>query len=130
MSTPIKFKGYKIKEIILTEDVPKEVKEEFKDNKVSFKVGKEIQDDTGFIKQKIETIINGNYLKLVIIGSFELNREEFDNSDLEKILIQNGSAMLYPYVRTFLSVITSLDSPDVGVLPTLNFVDLFQKEDN
>lgn len=130
MSTPIKFKGYKIKEIILTEDVPEEVQEEFKDNKVSFKVGKEIQGDMGFIKQKIETIINGNYLKLVILGSFELNREEFDNLDLEKILIQNGSAMLYPYVRTFLSVITSLDSPNVGVLPALNFVDLFQKEDN
>lgn len=35
--------------------------------------------------------------------------------------------MLYPYLRTIVSIITALDKTDSVVLPSLNFIDEFKR---
>ncbi|WP_278589721.1 protein-export chaperone SecB [Limosilactobacillus pontis] len=64
---------------------------------------------------------------LKVSGQFAL-KEEVTDDDRKVLIGQNGTAMLYPYVRSIISMITSLDNNNVAVLPTLNFVELFNSE--
>ena len=63
---------------------------------------------------------------IIVRGNFTLDGSLSDD-DAQKFLGQNGAAMLYPYVRTIISVVTSLDDQNVSVLPSLNFVEAYQK---
>lgn len=63
---------------------------------------------------------------LTIQGKYTLDKM-LGKEKATQFLAQNGAAMLYPYVRTIISVITSFDDQDVTVLPSLNFIDAFEK---
>ncbi|MCP1162302.1 MULTISPECIES: protein-export chaperone SecB [Bacillus] len=63
--------------------------------------------------------INNRIIKVKVRGLFIIN----DKSDIEKIklfLAQNGTAMLYPYVRGIVSMVSALDSETSILLPTIN----------
>ena len=47
---------------------------------------------------------------------------------IELYLAQNGSAMLFPYVRSIISVLTTLDGPSAVVLPTVNILEELKKK--
>lgn len=51
-----------------------------------------------------------------ITGYFKINTDE----NVQEYLRVNGTAILFPYLRTFISVITSLDNSDAIVIPTIN----------
>lgn len=53
---------------------------------------------------------------LEITGYFKINTGE----NVQEYLRVNGTAILFPYLRTFISVITSLDNSDAIVIPTIN----------
>ncbi|KAF3301617.1 hypothetical protein FPV23_03900 [Carnobacterium sp. PL17RED31] len=53
---------------------------------------------------------------LEITGYFKINTDE----NVQEYLRVNGTAILFPYLRTFISVITSLDNSDAIVIPTIN----------
>ena len=62
-------------------------------------------------------------------GQFSL-AEDLNDEEIKMFVSQNGVAMLYPYARTIVSVITSLDDSNVSVLPTLNFVDMLKRNND
>lgn len=63
---------------------------------------------------------------ITIRGSFDL-RADLSESDKKRYLAINGAAMVYPYVRVIASVITGLDSSEVSALPSINFIDAYEK---
>lgn len=128
--TPITFKGYRIRKI---EYYLKESEEEIKksglkceaalsEDKTSGRVDIEIEFNSD---KTSENKINGC---LAIEGYFELS-DKLNDDEKKMYIQQNGAAMLYPYARTIVSMITSFDDNKVGILPTVNFVNLANKEE-
>lgn len=62
---------------------------------------------------------------LEITGYFKINTDE----NVQEYLRVNGTAILFPYLRTFISVITSLDNSDAIVIPTINTNSFGEKEE-
>ena len=79
-----------------------------------------IDSNYDYGRLKIDTTVLDEELNRSIVmeitGVFKINEKE----DAEKHLSVNGSAMLFPYLRTFISIVSSLDNPNSLVLPTVN----------
>ena len=62
--------------------------------------------------------------KVMLSGYFSINVTE----DIKKRLIINGTAIVFPYVRSILSMITSFDSETALLIPTVNILDMIQNK--
>ena len=63
--------------------------------------------------------------EIIVVGSFELSGIK----DAESMMKANATAILYPYVRSTLSMVTSLAGISPVVIPTINLVRMFEKEE-
>lgn len=129
----IKLDGYEINDLNYTKDKSKISKYtsdfEFKPE-VSLTEDKKQAKLT--ITASIRTQGNENTRALgvtVILNGFFTISDEIQNDQelLARTLIINGTAILFPYVRSMISMITGLDSAQTIVLPTVNTMDLFKK---
>lgn len=63
--------------------------------------------------------------ELAITGKFK-----YDGSlDADKMLKINAVAIMYPYVRATLSMMTTLAAVPPVIIPTINLAQMFEKED-
>lgn len=79
------------------------------------------------IRADILTKTNNNIIKIELFfnGMFEFLKEEMDSEFKEELLIRNGTAILFPYVRSFVSMISGFDTNNTQIiLPTLNLSDV------
>lgn len=118
MKPVIEFKGYKIKQIIYMDlsdekDLP---------NKIERKVHAGISEDKAkaVITLNVDVIDGKKKSKISVEldGYFKVNNDQ----PLEKIkeyLSINGVAIVYPYLRSIVSMVTSLDSTSSIILPTI-----------
>lgn len=60
--------------------------------------------------------------KVMLSGYFLIHVTE----DIKERLIINGTAIVFPYVRSILSMITSFDSETALLIPTVNILDMMQ----
>ncbi|HIY89198.1 MAG TPA: protein-export chaperone SecB [Candidatus Bacteroides pullicola] len=114
--SPFKFNGYLVKhsEINLSENIPdgEELRIDIEPSGV--KRGKDftltlcihLYDNGGLIDVKAE-----------VLGYFTLKNEEANVPDF---LTRNAPAILFPYVRAYVSLLTSLSGKGTINLPTLN----------
>lgn len=122
-SPVIKFEGYEITEISLK---PNDVE---KSNELNFEIKKMIRNDYKhailFLGVEIHYKEN-KFLRVEIQGQFstemDLTEDDFDN-----FISINGVSILFPYIRSTVSVITSLDSGDSVLLPTINVTQLYDE---
>ena len=70
------------------------------------------------IDLEIQDIKNQFDLKMICVGIFEYNVE--DEGLLLNFLSLNGPAIIFPYIRSFISSFTALSGFDTITLPTLN----------
>lgn len=82
----------------------------------------------GIVNQKVTTYNPKTkmLLKLEISAIFDIVDETLSKDEINKFLALNGSAMIYPYVRAITSLVSSLDSSENTVLPSLNFSDAYE----
>lgn len=66
-----------------------------------------------------------------IRGIFSYEAKDFNtNNDLKNIIGKNAVAILYPYLRSYVSTITSLGNQfPAYTLPVMNFADTIQEND-
>lgn len=76
----------------------------------------------GIIKLSVSLIDKDIKKKLLatITGYFEINIEE----NIIDILFVNGTAILYPYLRSIVSIVSAIDSSEAMLLPTINVLEL------
>ena len=67
------------------------------------------------------------FIQVSISGNFNIPESEFTDEEIQLFVAQNGSAILFPYLRATVSMITTLDGPSAIVLPTLNMIDEITK---
>nr|WP_275086785.1 protein-export chaperone SecB [Staphylococcus delphini] len=67
-------------------------------------------------------------IKVKALGIFEFpNIENNQGYDLDEILKVNGTAILFPYIRTLISSLTSFDdSTEHVLLPAINVKSMFE----
>lgn len=127
----IQFDGYRINKLHYDTISETIYNKKFADNKsdmdVSCALDYKSRNGSCIITCSIGNSIFGyRQLHLEVVGAFSL-RQDISERDAKKYIATNGAAMLYPYVRTIVSVVTSLDSPKVNVLPSLNFLDAYNE---
>ncbi|UZW12581.1 protein-export chaperone SecB [Clostridium pasteurianum] len=122
----ISFNGYKIKSIDFK--INDDYKNEFKgiDTDFDFKVNAGIDSDGKNVVITVESIIfkdykNKNkpfYLDIITEGyfSFECTKEEFESNRL----IKNSLSILFPYIRSSVTNITTTCGFSPLILPTIN----------
>lgn len=74
---------------------------------------------------------NEYYLKIVITGDFSIKKDtnEHDSETLDRILKQNTIAILYPYVRSIASDITSKGSIIPLIIPPINVAAMIEESE-
>ncbi|CDI61392.1 protein-export chaperone SecB [Lactobacillus helveticus] len=117
--TPISFKGYRIKKL----EYGLDVKVSKSDIEIQYGVSKDKKLGQVTITVNFNDESKNSHGILVVTGQFDLE-DNLTEDQLHIFLGQNGAAILYPYVRSILSMITALDDNRVKILPTLNFVNL------
>ena len=60
-----------------------------------------------------------------ISGYYTINVEE----DSENYIAINGTAILYPYLRSAISMISTLDSQDAVLIPTINVLSILENQE-
>lgn len=66
----------------------------------------------------------------IIKGFFELDStDEIDINEVYKYYLQNGTAILYPYLRSTITNLTGTGNYQAIILPTVNFYKLIENTD-
>lgn len=126
----IEFKGYRIENIDFKNHEPDDFSDiELENGEVS--VWAAFTDDYKEAKLRLTfTVVDEKLFRTLVFeisGYFDIN---CDKEEAEKYVIQNGTAMVYPYARSIISMITSLDNENTIVIPTINATNLVKEIDN
>lgn len=79
-----------------------------------------------------ETVLSPFYVAIEIEGKFQIEREDITKEEIIELVKYNGTAILYPYLRSIVTDITSKGEHQPIILPTMNighFVDSFEKSE-
>lgn len=69
-------------------------------------------------------------IEAIVKGYFELEGEENTEVDsIYKFYLQNGTAILYPYLRAIVTTLTGTGNYQAIILPTVNFYKLIENSD-
>ncbi|RNE05644.1 preprotein translocase subunit SecB [Lacticaseibacillus paracasei] len=84
----------------------------------------------GKITLVLTTKVFPHDLKLVVSGFFLLNVNDYPKEQVLQALVTNGTAIMYPYLRSMISVLTGLGTENALILPTINTNNLLKEEKN
>lgn len=125
MEPVITFRGYSIEKLVFTKE-EMDFDEEFGDQEdkdlslsLNYGVTEDLKEGKVELTVRIKNTMNDIKISLKVIGDFEINNLD-DIEQIHQFLSVNGTAILYPYVRSIISMVSSLDSPDAILLPTIN----------
>lgn len=100
-------------------------------SKLDFKLGCEHEEGLNnkfkiTIKLNIEDISNeGLSLIVGVCGIFELKKGSNKNN-----ILMNATAILFPYVRSFITTITAQSGIEPLILPAINFAELLKNRES
>lgn len=100
--------------------------EQKNDLKMKYSISK--NGDTGIIEMTANLLLEEQkkMINITVNGLFKYREDIKDNEEKKKFLMINGAAMIYPYLRSTVSMVVSMDNPLTTVLPSLNFVEQFK----
>ncbi|MGX7329798.1 protein-export chaperone SecB [Enterococcus bulliens] len=101
--------------------------EKEKDN-VSLSVETGTTEDlkSGRVTVNVEVQNEEMKLNIEVSGFFSINVET-SVDEITEFLTVNGTAIVFPYIRSMVSMLTSLDSSQALILPTINTQNLLNK---
>ena len=131
-SNYLEFKGYEVIKINMSK-ISKPEKEN--DNNIGFMFKIIPNNKNNFNKANIIQGVKINAteefpyeIEVVLKGNFELENCETDEEKM-KFIITNASAILFPYIRATVSLISSQLEYEKILLPVINFSKIFEKAD-
>jgi preprotein translocase subunit secB len=125
MEPVLQFEGYQIEKIIYEKNI--ETSDENNIN-VEVSTGLNSERDKGKVELSIHVLESNENRKLEIslVGFFTFLNVNDDKKT--EILAINGTAILYPYIRSVASMVTSQDSSPAIILPTVNTINFFKNK--
>ena len=126
----IKFESYNIDKFIYSHNpiVDMDFKEDF-----NLDISPSLTDDlsSGLLTVEAKIKAKDKYIFIRLRAFFSIGqqlKEEGVQENIERFLVINGTAIVFPYLRSTISMVSSLDSEDVIVLPTINTTTLFNSK--
>lgn len=116
------FNGYTIKSFTLDkmDNIPTG-KQKNVDLKCSFYQNNSKGNENKYlVSLSLETYTNHSQIKLVLDGFFEFSNN-FEKEQKDYFLNITAPSILYPYARSFISVVTGFDADGTLILPIINF---------
>lgn len=125
MEPVLQFEGYQIEKIIYEKNI--EISDENNIN-VEVSTGLNSERDKGKVELSINVLESNENRKLEIslVGFFTFSNVDDDKKT--EILAINGTAILYPYIRSVASMVTSQDSSPAIILPTVNTINFLKNK--
>lgn len=133
----VKFYGYRVKEAIfrgidaeLPENAEFEINPKFTrtikcNNDIwSLELGVQIDAENNLSSEHVLPFS----VRVTIEGTFEI--DGYSDEDKEKVMKINAVSIMFPYLRSTLSMLMTLMNMNPVVLPTINLVKTFEKEQN
>lgn len=127
MKPVIELKGYRILEMKYKRDT------ELTDENVfipDFKFGLNEDFTRGqvIIEAKVNDVTNQREVFVSLEGQFKINKEELDEDGekIQEVLALNGTSILFPYLRSTVSFLSTMDSQDALLIPTVNVFDILK----
>lgn len=120
----ISLEKYEVDKINFSRTLTNEDKENGEVFDVSFSGGLTEDEKNGKVTISVTCIDKETFRKatVTVSGYFLIN----DTENIKEFLIVNGSAIIFPYVRSILSMVTSFDSETALLIPTVNILDIMK----
>jgi preprotein translocase subunit SecB len=133
MNSILQFKNYKVNKLYFCEDDKLiSADDTFKVNP-HFMKNINIIDDKNFevtVGCKIESTSENPFpfdLEVVLTGDFSISEKD---ANYETLINENAVAILFPYLRSIISSLTLNANRNSLILPTFNFVKVFERLEN
>lgn len=118
----ISFENYLISEMKF-----RKLSDEDEKNKFGINIG--VDESKKFVKLKVFLSTERDIIEVEMIGEFEFS-DEIKEEEKTKFLKINGAAILYPYVRAYISNISSFDKEALPIIiPTVNFQQIYENDE-
>ncbi|WP_249921831.1 hypothetical protein A5821_001167 [Enterococcus sp. 7F3_DIV0205] len=129
MKPVITLQGYKIIKL-LRERIEKTDKLDKEEKPFNMKVAYKLVENNqlAFLKLETKLYINEAKYEVILEGAFNVEDSSLTEEQIKQFVKVNGTAILYPYIRSNISVISALDSQDSVLMPTLN-TNIFREND-
>ena len=126
----IKFESYNIDKFIYSHNPIEDM--DFKED-FNLDISPSLTDDlsSGLLTVEAKIKAKDKYIFIRLRSFFSIGqqlKEEGVQENIERFLVINGTAIVFPYLRSTISMVSSLDSEDVIVLPTINTTTLFNSK--
>ena len=126
----IKFESYNIDKFIYSHNPIEDM--DFKED-FNLDISPSLTDDlsSGLLTVEAKIKAKDKYIFIRLRAFFSIGqqlKEEGVQEKIERFLVINGTAIVFPYLRSTISMVSSLDSEDVIVLPTINTTTLFNSK--
>ncbi|WP_426703907.1 protein-export chaperone SecB [Staphylococcus shinii] len=133
MSAIIDFQSFRLMDLKYNLETASNKDEEVDKSALRINVGTTDVSSEGVAQLELEVNVSDageNYdrdIKIIVMGLFKITeQDDYKSEDIERILKVNGTAIMMPFVRSFISDITSFDdSTDHILLPTMNVHAMF-----
>jgi len=127
MAAAFTFDRYQIKDLVYNLDDSKEPT--IGEREINFNIAVLTDNDNhDRFRVELKTVVLGNpTIDLVILGYFTSTGYYKEEEVIESVKMV-GASILYPYSRSIVSMISVQDGNHGIILPTLNLVELFSKE--
>ena len=126
MEPTISLEKYEIEEITYSRIVDES---DFQSENLQVSVKSGLTEDKKFGKVTLEAKFfddeKNKKVSARISGYYTINVEE----DSENYIAINGTAILYPYLRSAISMISTLDSQDAVLIPTINVLSILENQE-
>lgn len=120
----INLKRYEIDNLLVSRDL---TSDDYESETFNFdaKVGHTDDYTHGAVKLSVSLVDKDAMKKIAVtvIGYFEINIDE----NIIDVLYVNGTTILYPYLRSIVSIVSAIDSSEAMLLPTINVLELLDK---
>ncbi len=115
MKPAIELERYEIEELSYVRSVDNE---DLGSDNLKLAIESGMTEDRKNCKVTLKTIVAR------VSGYFTINSE----SEQENYLVVNGAAIVFPYLRSAISMVSSLDSSDAVLIPTVNILSLLEEQ--
>lgn len=125
----VKFTGYMIKEFNLEkiENIPKEKEKQLSLATEVLTNSLKGKENSFCVSMKLELYTDKSKINLVFNGYFDIPKG-IDEEVKTYFLKVSAPSILYPYIRAFISNVTSFDIDETVILPIINFANINKDE--
>lgn len=121
MEPIIEFKGYQINKLFYgriesDQSNPEEPKLQ---RKVSIGLSEDKKQGIVILNVIMTDVEEQRKIDIEVVGEFDIQKD-LEEEKIEQVLSVNGVALVYPYIRSIISMVSSLDSDSAMVIPTIN----------